>query len=134
MGKLFRYNSTSYYDDLAFAAAWLFKATGSVTYRDDAANFYFQHSQANQLMFLISGQQCNLPCCILHIALTSTLMFRICHIKYRRRTFLSNLAECTAGRVSISSLNAEFVPQRCLQPNVRQVCAEWGGVLMRAGQ
>ena len=37
------YNSTSYYDDLAWAAAWLFKATNDPGYKADAYKFYKLH-------------------------------------------------------------------------------------------
>lgn len=39
------YNSTSYYDDMSFAAAWLLKATRNPIFKNDAATFYIQHSQ-----------------------------------------------------------------------------------------
>lgn len=38
------YNSTSYYDDLAWAAAWLYKATLDPAYLTDAVNFYNEHN------------------------------------------------------------------------------------------
>lgn len=40
-----RYNSTSYYDDMTWAASWMYQATGQATYLSDAITFYVQHSQ-----------------------------------------------------------------------------------------
>ena len=40
-----RYNSTSYYDDMTWAASWMYQATGQATYLNDAITFYVQHSQ-----------------------------------------------------------------------------------------
>jgi Glycosyl hydrolase family 9 len=37
------YNSTSYYDDLLWAAAWMYKATGDQNYLKDAEDFYIRH-------------------------------------------------------------------------------------------
>lgn len=51
------YNSTSYYDDMAWAASWLFQATGQQTYLQDAMSYYVLHSQGpegdtdSQLLF-----------------------------------------------------------------------------------
>ena len=37
------YNDTSYYDDLTFAATWLYRATGDTDYLSDAEAFYVKH-------------------------------------------------------------------------------------------
>jgi endoglucanase len=37
------YNSTTYYDDLLWAAAWMYKATGDQTYLKDAEDFYVRY-------------------------------------------------------------------------------------------
>lgn len=34
------YKSTGYIDELAWAAAWLYKATGTASYLDDARTYY----------------------------------------------------------------------------------------------
>ncbi len=34
------YKSTGYIDELAWAAAWLYKATGTTSYLDDARKYY----------------------------------------------------------------------------------------------
>jgi hypothetical protein len=41
-----RYPSVSMYDDLAYAAAWLYMATGQQSYLDSAVKFYRQHTSA----------------------------------------------------------------------------------------
>jgi hypothetical protein len=41
-----RYPSVSLYDDLAYAAAWLYMATGQQSYLDSAVRFYSQHTSA----------------------------------------------------------------------------------------
>lgn len=38
-----RYNSTSYYDDLTWAATWLYSATGQIQYLSDAYNYWTLH-------------------------------------------------------------------------------------------
>ena len=38
------YNSTSYRDDLTWASAWLYKATGDAGYLSDAYAFWTEHS------------------------------------------------------------------------------------------
>jgi hypothetical protein len=40
---LVAYNSTSYRDDLVWAAAWMYKATRNTSYLQDAANFYGEY-------------------------------------------------------------------------------------------
>ena len=40
------YNSTSYYDDLMWAAAWLYKATGDPGYMSDAYTFFYGHQDS----------------------------------------------------------------------------------------
>lgn len=37
------YNSTSFYDDLAWAASWLYKATQDPAYLSDAQVWYNEH-------------------------------------------------------------------------------------------
>ena len=37
------YNDTSYYDDLTFAATWMYKATGDAGYLTEAEAFYVKH-------------------------------------------------------------------------------------------
>ena len=37
------YNSTSYRDDLLWAAAWMYRATREQAYLTDATHFYAQH-------------------------------------------------------------------------------------------
>ena len=37
------YNDTTYYDDLIFAATWLYKASGDNAYLTDAEAFYVKH-------------------------------------------------------------------------------------------
>ena len=37
------YNDTSYYDDLTFAATWLYKATGDSAYLTEAETWYVAH-------------------------------------------------------------------------------------------
>lgn len=37
------YNDTTYYDDLIFAATWLYKASGDNAYLQDAEAFYVKH-------------------------------------------------------------------------------------------
>eukprot|EP00882_Tetradesmus_deserticola_P021987 GHRQ01023853.1.p1 GENE.GHRQ01023853.1~~GHRQ01023853.1.p1 ORF type:complete len:266 (-),score=107.89 GHRQ01023853.1:84-776(-) len=51
-----RYPSVSMYDDLAYAAAWLYMATGQQSYLDNAVQFYShtsaeKHVSANPYMF-----------------------------------------------------------------------------------
>lgn len=43
-----RYPSVSMYDDLAYAAAWLYTATGQQSYLDSAVKFYSQHTSAER--------------------------------------------------------------------------------------
>ena len=38
-----RYNSTSYLDDMAWAATWLYSATGQIQYLSDAYSYWTQH-------------------------------------------------------------------------------------------
>lgn len=40
-----RYNSTSYYDDMTWAATWMYQATKQPTYLKDAISYYVLHSQ-----------------------------------------------------------------------------------------
>jgi Glycosyl hydrolase family 9 len=40
-----RYNSTSYYDDMTWAATWMYQATKQPTYLNDAISYYVLHSQ-----------------------------------------------------------------------------------------
>jgi Glycosyl hydrolase family 9 len=40
-----RYNSTSYYDDMTWAATWMYQATRQATYLNDAIQYYVLHSQ-----------------------------------------------------------------------------------------
>ena len=40
------YNDTSYYDDLTFAATWMYKATGDAGYLTEAEAFYVKHQYA----------------------------------------------------------------------------------------
>lgn len=42
------YNSTTYYDDLLWAAAWMYKATGDQNYLKDAEDFYVRHLYSEQ--------------------------------------------------------------------------------------
>lgn len=52
------YNSTSYRDDLTWAAAWLYKATGDSGYLSDAYAFYTQHNNQEgiyDLRYLVSS-------------------------------------------------------------------------------
>ena len=42
------YNSTSYYDDLTWAAAWLWKATGDPGYYSDAWTFFISHRNSEE--------------------------------------------------------------------------------------
>ena len=37
------YNDSSYYDDLTFAATWLYRATGDTDYLKDAEAYYVKH-------------------------------------------------------------------------------------------
>ena len=37
------YNSTSYHDDLLWAAAWMYRATREQAYLTDVTHFYAQH-------------------------------------------------------------------------------------------
>ena len=41
---IYWYNSTSYRDDLAWAAAWMYRATGDPAYLSDAYTYYQQHA------------------------------------------------------------------------------------------
>ena len=41
--RLYRYNSTSYLDDMAWAATWMYVATGTITYLEDAYNYWTMH-------------------------------------------------------------------------------------------
>ncbi|KAK9785109.1 hypothetical protein WJX73_003901 [Symbiochloris irregularis] len=45
------YNSTSYFDDLAWAAAWLYKATRDPEYLSDAMIWYNEHLDGNENLF-----------------------------------------------------------------------------------
>lgn len=42
------YNSTTYYDDLLWAAAWMYKATRDQNYLKDAEDFYVRHLYSEQ--------------------------------------------------------------------------------------
>lgn len=42
------FNSSSYYDDLAWAAAWLWKATGDPGYESDAFTFWIAHRDSDE--------------------------------------------------------------------------------------
>ncbi len=42
-----RYNSTTYYDDLMWAATWMYQATRQPAYLTDAISFYIEHTQVS---------------------------------------------------------------------------------------
>ncbi len=68
-----RYNSTSYYDDMTWAASWMYQATGQATYLSDAITFYVQHSQVRvgirrELLCVVVRTRSKRACglCMLH--------------------------------------------------------------------
>lgn len=52
-----QYNSTSYFDDLAWAAAWLFKATKDPAYLNDAVKYFNKHTygEVHYLLSMLIG-------------------------------------------------------------------------------
>ena len=54
------YNDTTYYDDLLFAAVWLYKASGDNAYLEDAEAYYVPALQVGWI-----GLPCTIPCTVL---------------------------------------------------------------------
>ena len=56
------YNSTSYRDDLTWAAAWLYKATGDSGYLSDAYFYWTQHTDQEGIYDLYYLVGCRMLC------------------------------------------------------------------------
>jgi Glycosyl hydrolase family 9 len=56
-----RYNSTSYYDDMTWAATWMYQATKQPTYLNDAISYYVLHSQVPFCTSICLPAVINLP-------------------------------------------------------------------------
>lgn len=52
---LHRYNSTTYHDDMMWAATWLYDATRQPSYLNDAINYYVDHTQVKHLALKMRG-------------------------------------------------------------------------------
>lgn len=57
VNTLCRYNSTSYYDDMTWAATWMYQATKQATYLNDAISYYVLHSQVRAAPHVTSPRQ-----------------------------------------------------------------------------
>lgn len=100
-----QYNSTSYRDDLAWAAAWMYKATKDKAYLDDAYKWYVAHSnEEGQLdqRLLVDWDNVAWPATLLLAELTDDAAF---HTKFQ--DFLSRWI-CTSSVVSYTDLGRAF--------------------------
>ena len=100
-----QYNSTSYRDDLAWAAAWMYKATKDRAYLDDAYKWYVAHgNEEGQLdqRLLVDWDNVAWPTTLLLAQLTDDANF---HTRFQ--DFLSRWI-CTSSVVSYTDLGRAF--------------------------
>jgi len=109
-----RYNSTSYLDDMAWAATWMYVATGTITYLEDAYNYWTMHrnvSSAAQVVLVVRAHatsSCDIP---VALSVTVSCCARIYLASFvcpasmyqRSRTVLSTLTQYPVYFGSLSS-------------------------------
>jgi len=120
------YNSTSYRDDLAWAAAWMFRATKDRAYLDDAYKYYVAHSnEEGQLdqKLLVDWDNVAWPTTLLLAQATDDAAF---HTRFQ--DFLSRWI-CTSSVVSYTDLGRafnHFDPKVPTTMNVAMLAAVYG--------
>lgn len=77
------YKSTGFIDELAWAAAWLYKATNTASYLADAKKYYSQVSTPDP------SAACALARCMEHVSSVSH--------SARRQQYLCSCADCAPG-------------------------------------
>jgi len=120
------YNSTSYRDDLTWAAAWMNRATGDRAYLDDAYKYYVQHSneegQADQRL-LVDWDHVAWPATVLLAQITDDAAFH-----KPAQDFLARWL-CTSSVVSYTDLGRaynHFDPRVGTTMNVAMLSAVYG--------
>ena len=120
------YNSTSYRDDLTWAAAWMNKATGDRAYLDDAYKYYVQHAneegQADQRL-LVDWDHVAWPATVLLASITDDAAFH-----KPAQDFLARWL-CTSSVVSYTDLGRaynHFDPRVGTTMNVAMLSAVYG--------
>lgn len=120
------FNSTSYRDDLTWAAAWMNRATGDRAYLDDAYKYYVQHSneegQADQRL-LVDWDHVAWPATVLLASITDDAAFH-----KPAQDFLARWL-CTSSVVSYTDLGRaynHFDPRVGTTMNVAMLSAVYG--------
>lgn len=120
------YNSTSYRDDLTWAAAWMNKATGDRAYLDDAYKYYVQHAneegQADQRL-LVDWDHVAWPATVLLASITDDAAFH-----KPAQDFLARWL-CTSSVVSYTDLGRaynHYDPRVGTTMNVAMLSAVYG--------
>lgn len=120
------YNSTSYRDDLTWAAAWMNRATGDRAYLDDAYKYYVQHAneegQADQRL-LVDWDHVAWPATVLLASITDDAAFH-----KPAQDFLARWL-CTSSVVSYTDLGRaynHFDPRVGTTMNVAMLSAVYG--------
>ena len=120
------YNSTSYRDDLTWAAAWMNRATGDRAYLDDAYKYFVQHAneegQADQRL-LVDWDHVAWPATVLLASLTDDAAFH-----KPAQDFLARWL-CTSSVVSYTDLGRaynHFDPRVGTTMNVAMLSAVYG--------
>lgn len=123
------YNSTSYRDDLTWAAAWMNKATGDRAYLDDAYKYYVQHAneegQADQRL-LVDWDHVAWPATVLLASITDDAAFH-----KSAQDFLARWL-CTSSVVSYTDLGRaynHFDPRVGTTVNVAMLSAVYGNLI-----
>jgi endoglucanase len=120
------FNSTSYRDDLTWAAAWMNRATGDRAYLDDAYKYFVQHSneegQADQRL-LVDWDHVAWPATVLLASITDDAAFH-----KPAQDFLARWL-CTSSVVSYTDLGRaynHFDPRVGTTMNVAMLSAVYG--------
>ncbi len=112
------YNDTSYYDDLTFAATWLYRATGDSAYLTEAEAWYVKHlyttnSNGDSVSPpALSALLCS-ACCVLLFVVSRDLPRCYCHHHHHHQ------------KASLKGMHCHYIQDSVPTCLLLPTCAPW---------